>query len=219
MGAELVSAPIFLYPLSMNTPHYKHERTMVIIKPDGIQRSLMGEIIKRYEQVGLKLVALKMMVPTAEQIEKHYTLDPEWRLKTGLKTIKGYTDKGLTPPVTDPLAVTAEILRKVKLYMTSGPVIAMIWQGAHAVEIVRKLTGGTEPLTSVPGTIRGDYVLDSYRMSDTDRRSVRNLVHASGSVKEAEDEIAHWFKKDEIFSYNIVQEKIMYDVNLDGTLE
>lgn len=192
---------------------------MIIIKPDGIQRSLMGEIIKRYEQVGLKLVGIKMMVPTAEQIEKHYTLDPEWRMVTGVKTIKSYTDKGLTPPISDPMAVTAEILRKVKLYMTSGPVVAMVWQGAHAVEVVRKLTGSTEPLSSVPGTIRGDYVLDSYRMSDVDKRSVRNLVHASGSVKEAQDEIAHWFKKEELFNYKIVQEAIMYDVNLDGIME
>ncbi|HEX7724337.1 MAG TPA: nucleoside-diphosphate kinase [Candidatus Paceibacterota bacterium] len=203
----------------MQTPHYKHERTMVIIKPDGIQRSLMGEIIKRYEQVGLKLVGVKMMIPTAEQIEKHYTLDPEWRVVTGLKTIKSYTDKGLTPPFSDPMDVTAEILRKVKLYMTSGPVVVMVWQGAHAVEVVRKLTGSTEPLSSVPGTIRGDYVLDSYRMSDSDKRSVRNLVHASGSVKEAQDEINHWFKKEELFNYNIVQEAIMYDVNLDGIME
>jgi len=103
--------------------------------------------------------------------------------------------------------------------MTSGPVLAMVWQGAHSVEIIRKLTGGTEPLTSAVGTIRGDYVLDSYRMSDMDTRSVRNLVHASGSVKEASDEIAHWFEKDELMGYKIVQESIMYDVNLDGILE
>ncbi len=204
---------------SMKTPHFKHERTMVIIKPDGIQRSLIGEIVKRYEQVGLKLVGLKMMVPTADQIEKHYTLDPEWRVKTGLKTIKGYTDKGLTPPHNDPLKITSIILANLIKYMTSGPVIAMVWQGAHAVEIIRKLTGGTEPLTSPVGTIRGDYVLDSYRMSDVDTRSVRNLVHASGSVKEANDEIAHWFSEKELFNYKIVQEAIMYDVNLDGILE
>lgn len=192
---------------------------MVIIKPDAIQRSLVGEIIQRYERVGLKLVGLKIMIPTAEQIEKHYTLDSEWRVKTGLKTIKGYTDKGLTPPETDPLKVTARILKNLVRYMTSGPVIAMVWQGAHAVEIVRKITGGTEPVTSQVGTIRGDYVLDSYRMSDHDGRAVRNLVHASGSVKEAEDEISHWFSKGELFNYRIVQEAIMYDVNLDGILE
>jgi nucleoside-diphosphate kinase len=201
------------------TPHFKDERTMVIIKPDGIQRSLMGEIISRYERIGLKLIATKMFVPTAEMIEKHYTLDPEWRMKTGLKTIKGYTDKGLKPPITDPLAVTAIVLRNLVNYMTKGPVIAMIWQGAHAVQIVRKITGSTEPLTSPAGTIRGDFMLDSYEMTDKDKRAVRNLVHASGSVKEAEDEIAHWFKKEEIIDYKIIQEKIMYDVDLDGILD
>lgn len=199
--------------------HPKTERTLVIIKPDAIQRSLMGEIIGRYERIGLKLVALKMIIPTGKQIEQHYTLDPEWRRITGEKTIKGYLDKGLKPPTSNPLEVTRILLEKLKRYMTSGPVIAMVWQGAHAVKIVRKLTGGTEPLTSDVGTIRGDYVLDSYQMSDSDGRSIRNLVHASGSVKEAEDEIKHWFKKGEFFNYKLVQEQILYDVNMDGILE
>lgn len=198
--------------------HPKFERTLVIIKPDGIQRGLISEIIKRYEQIGLKLVGIKMMVPTAELIIKHYTLDPEWRLKTGLKTIKGYTDKGQTPPVTDPLKVTEILLKKLVEYMTKGPVIAMVWEGAHAVEIVRKLTGGTEPLMSDVGTIRGDFVLDSYRMSDADGRSIRNLIHASGSVKESQDEIAHWFTKDEIFEYTLLSEAILYGLTLDGIL-
>ncbi len=199
--------------------HPKKERTLVIIKPDGIQRSLMGEIIKRYERLGLKLVAIKMLVPTAEHIEKHYTLDPEWRRITGEKTINSYKSKGLKPPSEDPLAITAVILKNLKTYMTSGPVIAMIWQGAHAVQIVRKITGGTEPLSSDVGSIRGDYVLDSYQMTDADGRSIRNLIHASGTVKEAEDEINHWFKKEEIINYRLVQEQILYDVNLDGILE
>lgn len=199
--------------------HPKTERTLVIVKPDGVQRSLIGEIIKRYERVGLKLSAVKMLVPTVDQITKHYTLDPEWRVKTGLKTIKGYQDKGLTPPHTDPLKITEIILKNLAKYMTSGPVIAMIWQGAHAVSLVRKITGGTEPLTSDVGTIRGDFVIDSYSMSDSDGRAVRNLVHASGSVKEAEDEIKHWFKENEIIDYSIIAEKILYDVNLDGILE
>jgi len=198
--------------------HPKHERTLVIIKPDGIQRSLIGEIIGRYEQIGLKLVAAKMMVPTAELIEKHYTLDPEWRVKTGLKTIKGYTDKGLKPPHTDPVVITGIILKNLVKYMTKGPVITMVWQGAHAVEIVRKVTGGTEPRTSDVGTIRGDFVLDSYSMSDADGRAIRNLVHASGSVKEAEDEIAHWFKYGEIIDYKLVQEAITYEPELEGIL-
>lgn len=199
--------------------HPKKERTLVIIKPDGIQRSLMGEIIKRYERVGFKLVAVKMLVPTFEQIEKHYTLDPNWRRITGEKTIKGYKDKGLKPPSEDPLHITAVLLETLKKYMTSGPVIAMVWEGAHAVQIIRKITGGTEPLTSDVGSIRGDFVIDSYQMSDTDKRSIRNLIHASGTVKEAEDEINFWFKPEEIINYRLVQEQIIYDVNLDGILE
>lgn len=198
--------------------HPKLERTLVIIKPDGIQRSLIGEVVQRYERIGLKLVGIKMIVPTKDLIEKHYTLDPEWRVKTGMKTIKGYKDKNLIPPSNNPLEITEKILRNLVNYMTTGPVIAMVWQGAHAVQIVRKITGGTEPLTSDVGTIRGDFVLDSYSMSDNDGRSVRNIVHASGSVKEAEDEIAHWFKKDEIFKYKLFAEEIMYGKNLDGIL-
>jgi len=199
--------------------HPKEERTLVLVKPDGVQRTLIGEIIGRYERIGLKLIAVKMLIATKDQIEKHYTLDPNWRKITGEKTIKGYMDKGLTPPSDDPMEITAVILRNLKRYMTSGPVIAMIWQGAHAVKIVRKLTGGTEPLTSDVGTIRGDYVLDSYQMSDGDTRAIRNLVHASGSVEEAENEIKHWFKDDEVHNYRLAQEQILYDVNLDGILE
>ena len=201
------------------TQHPKTEKTFVAVKPDGIQRSLVGEMISRFEKVGLKLVAVKMLVPTAEHIEKHYTLDPEWRRITGEKTIQGYVSKGLTPPINDPLKVTEVILKNLKKYMTSGPVIAMVWEGAHSVKIVRKLVGGTEPLTSDIGTIRGDYVLDSYSMSDADNRSVRNLIHASGSVEEANGEIEHWFTPEEVINYRLVQEEIIYDVNLDGILE
>lgn len=199
--------------------HFKQERTLVLIKPDAMQRSLTGEIIKRYERIGLKLVAIKMLVATPEHIEKHYTLDPEWRRITGEKTIKGYLDKGQKPPSDDPLKITEIVLKNLMKFMTSGPLIAMIWQGAHAVKIVRKLTGGTEPLSSDVGSIRGDFVLDSYQMSDVDNRAIRNLVHASGTVAEAEMEITHWFFEKEIINYNLVQDKILYDVNIDGILE
>ena len=97
--------------------------------------------------------------------------------------------------------------------------VALVLQGAHAVQIVRKLVGGTEPLTSDVGSIRGDFVLDSYQMSDPDNRAVRNLVHASGSAKEAKQEIEHWFSDKELIDYTLVQDKILYDVNLDGLLE
>lgn len=197
----------------------KGERTLVIIKPDGVQRTLVGEIIRRFERAGLKLVGMKMLVPNQALIEKHYLVDPGWRIVTGQKTIESYKKKGKIPPSEDPLKVTAIILKNLKKYMSSGPAIAMVWQGVHAVSIVRKLVGGTEPLTSDVGTIRGDFTIDSYELSDVDGRAVRNLIHASGSTKEAPKEIALWFTKIELINYRLVQESILYDVNLDGILE
>ena len=197
----------------------KNERTFVIIKPDGVQRSLIGEVIKRFERIGLKLVAMKMLIPTKDLARKHYTLDPEWLRKVGEKTIASYAKKGLKAPSDNPLEIGNRVLDNLVNYFISGPVVAMSWQGAHAVGIVRKMVGGTEPLTSDVGTIRGDFVLDSYQMSDTDGRSVRNLVHASGSPEEANNEINLWFKEHEVLKYRHIQEAILYDVNLDGILE
>jgi nucleoside-diphosphate kinase len=197
----------------------KKERTLVIVKPDGVQRSLVGEIIKRFEQAGLKIVGMKMVHPTVDLIEKHYLIDPEWRVKTGLKTIESYKKKGKNPPSDDPLKITEIILRNLKRYLAAGPVVAMVLQGAHAVGIVRKITGSTEPLTSDMGSIRGDYTIDSYELSDVDGRAVRNLLHASGSPEEAAKEIALWFSEKEVHNYRLVQETILYDVNLDGIME
>jgi len=196
-------------------PHFRKERTLVILKPDGIQRSLVGEIISRFERVGLKLVGMKMMIPTREMVEKHYTLDEGWLMAVGTKSIKGFLDKGLTPPSEDPMVVARDILGALLDYLTAGPVVAFVLEGAHAVGIVRKLIGSTEPFSSDVGTIRGDYMLDSYEMSKSDGRALRNLVHASGSVKEAKDEIAHWFSAHELFEYRIVQEHILYDQKMD----
>lgn len=201
------------------TTHPKTERTLVIMKPDAIQRSLMGEILKRYERIGLKLVAMKLFVPTPEKVEEHYLLDPNWKKNVGEKSIAAYLKKGEKPPSEDPIEVANVVVDALKKYMSSGPVVAMVWQGAHAVEIVRKVTGGTEPRSSDVGTIRGDYVLDSYHMADVDGRAIRNLIHASGSVDEANMEIKHWFSPEEIVDYRLVGEQILYDVNLDGILE
>ncbi len=197
-----------------HTKHLKLERTLVIIKPDGIQRSLIGEIISRYERLGLKLIGLKMIIPTDELIEKHYTIDPEWKRLVGEKRIKSALESGKVEPESDPVKIGEVVLGKLKKYMTAGPVIAMVWQGAHAVSVVRKVTGGTEPRTSDIGTLRGDFMLDSYEMSESDDRAVRNLVHSSGNIKEAEDEIKHWFNEDELHNYRIVQEQILYEKDM-----
>lgn len=196
-----------------------NERTFVIIKPDGVQRSLIGEIIQRFERVGLKIAGLKFMVPDAETVEQHYTLDPDWKKKVGERAKEAYEKKGQTPPSDDPIEIGDMVLKRLVTYMTSGPVVMMALQGGHSVELVRKIVGGTEPRTSDVGTIRGDYVLDSYFMSDTDDRAVRNLIHASGSVEEAQQELKLWFSDDELIQYRLVQDAILYDVNLDGILE
>ncbi len=198
---------------------FKKERTLVIIKPDGIQRSLIGEIIGRFERVGLKIVGVKFAIPDAARIEEHYTLDPEWKRKVGEKSIESYKKKGQTPPSEDPITIGNAVVKRLQAYMTSGPVLIVALQGAKAVELVRNIVGGTEPRSSDVGSIRGDFVLDSYPMADTDERAIRNLIHASGSVEEAQQELALWFSAEELIDYRLVQEGILYDVNLDGILE
>ena len=197
----------------------KNEKTLVVIKPDGIQRSLIGEIIQRFERSGLKLIGLKMTIPTVEMIEQHYTLNPEWKKNVGEKSIEAYKKKGQQPPSEDPMVIADQVLDSLKKYISSGPVVAMVWQGMHAVGVVRKITGSTEPLSSDVGTIRGDYTIDSYQVSDIDGRAVRNLIHASGDIDEAEAEIKLWFNEQELFNYRHIQEAILYDVNLDCILE
>ena len=194
---------------------------MVIIKPDGVQRSLIGEIIKRFELVGLKLVGLKMLIPTEQMATDHYynVGGEEWLEAVGAKARTAYEKKGQESPYKTNRDNGVAVMEANAKYLSAGPVIAMIWQGGHAVELVRKIAGFTEPLTAAPGTIRGDFTLDSFAAADTDRRSIRNLIHASGKVEEAEKEIDMWFKPEEVLSYRLIQDEILYDVNLDGFKE
>jgi nucleoside-diphosphate kinase len=195
------------------------EKTLVIIKPDGVQRSLVGEVIKRIERVGFKLVALKFEIADKEKVVKHYTIDPEWIEKTGCKALEADVKAGKDVVGIDPLTHGETILYKLQNYITSGPVVIMVWQGAHVVDVVRKLVGGTEPRTSDVGTIRGDFVHDSYEISNIEGRSVRNVIHASSSIEDAQKEIEVWFAPDEVISYGLVAEEILYDVNVDGMPE
>jgi nucleoside-diphosphate kinase len=189
------------------------EKSLVIVKPDGVQRNLIGEIIGRIERSGLKLVALKMLKADAKIIEKHYTIDPQWFATVGAKAISSYQKKGLTPPTEDPIALGKEVLERLKVFMTSGPVVAMVWEGNEAVALIRKLGGTTEPLSAPAGTIRGDYTPESYQLADNASRAIVNLIHASGSVAEAEKEIDLWFDKKEILDYKLIRDTIIYDKN------
>ncbi len=194
------------------------ERTFVIIKPDGVQRSLIGEIIQRFERAGLKISAMKLLVPTEESCLKHYNKDDEWCQQKGEIIVK---DKEAAGQSIEKEAVEygRDIVRQLATFMTSGPVLAMVVQGNQAVQVVQKLVGGTEPLTSDVGTIRGDFTLDSYALAGVDDRAVRNLIHCSDKPEEAEREIKLWLNDKDIIDYRLVAEQILYDVNLDGILE
>lgn len=194
------------------------ERTLILIKPDGVQRSLVGEIVRRIERSGLKIVALKMFVPTSEKLIEHYHKDDAWFLEKGERIVEGRKERGL-PVEKGPIEYGRSIIDQLVTFMTAGPIVAMVVQGNQAVAVVKKLVGATEPLTSDVGTIRGDYTVDSYEHAGLQERAVRNLVHCSDKPEEAEREISVWFSPKEIVAYRVVAEQILYDVNLDGILE
>jgi nucleoside-diphosphate kinase len=198
--------------------HPKKEQTFVIIKPDGVQRALIGDIISRFERVGLKITAMKMVVPEAQQCWDHYNKDEAWFQTKGDRIVKNRQENGM-PIEKEAIEYGRDIIGQLVTFMTAGPVVAMVIEGNQAVGIVTKLVGGTEPLTSDIGTIRGDYTLDSYEMSGIDERAVRNLIHCSDKPEEAQREIKIWFTKKEIIAYRSINEQMLYDVNLDGILE
>lgn len=197
---------------------FDKQQTLLIIKPDGVQRALAGNIVSRIERTGLKIVALKMVLPTRDQLITHYNKDEAWFLKKGTNIVENKKANG-QPIEKEAVEYGRDIIEQLVTFMTSGPVVAMVIQGNEAVNIVKKIVGGTEPATSDVGTIRGDLTVDSYEHATVDGRAVRNLIHCSDEFSEAQREIAVWFTNDEIINYRLVSEQILYDVNLDGILE
>lgn len=181
----------------------KQERTFIAIKPDGIQRHLMGEIIKRFEGRGLKLIAAKMIAPTKEQVLKQYPDDEKWYVSLGTRTLEGYKERGVKINKTA-IEIGKMIREQLIDYISDRPLLATVWEGPHAVELGRKTVGHTNPLKADVGSIRGDYSMESYFLADEMQRAIQNLVHASGSPEEAEVEINIWFGKDEILDYELL---------------
>ncbi len=196
----------------------KKERTFVIVKPDGVQRSYIGEIIGRIERTGLKIVYMHMTVLPEEKCWSHYNKDDKWFLEKGTKIVEDRKARG-AEVTKAAIEYGKDIIGRLVRFMTAGPVVVMVVEGNQAVGIVKKLVGGTEPMTSDVGTIRGDLTLDSYALADEDGRAVRNLIHCSDKPLEAEREISLWIKPEEIISYKSIQEKMLYDVDIDGILE
>lgn len=192
------------------------ERSLVIVKPDGVQRGLVGEVITRLERKGLKLVAMKMVWPTVELAKKHYDMPVDTMKLLGDRTIAAYKEKGIDDK-RDPMDIARDIIAKLAFYLSAGPVVVMVVEGAHAVANVRKVRGHTNPMQADIGSISADYSIDSYFISDEDGRAIRNLVHASGNVEEAENEIKIWFRPEELVSYNMAIEAILYDKAWEDT--
>lgn len=160
------------------------QKTLVLFKPDTVQRGLVGEVLTRFERVGLKIVATKMIAPNKEHYYKHYEGIGQMVTRRGEQAFN----------------VTLDM-------MTSGPVVAMVFEGVEAIALVRKLVGPTEPKSAQPGTIRGDYSHMSFGYADDAEKGIPNLIHASGDEAEAAQEIAHWFTEDEMYEYEALHEK------------
>jgi nucleoside-diphosphate kinase len=160
------------------------EQTLIVFKPDALQRGLVGEILTRFEKVGLRIVGTKMLAPDKAHYETHYESIGKLKTRAGDHIFD----------------ITLQM-------MNEGPVIAMVLEGVESVALVRKLVGSTEPKSSAPGTIRGDFSHMSYGYADTAAKGIPNLIHASGDPKEAEQEIHHWFSDDELYDYEALHEK------------
>lgn len=195
-------------------PDPRSERTLVLVKPDGVQRGLVGEILARFERAGLKLVGLKMVRASRELLERHYPADDGFLRTIGGKTKEAFEAYGLDVRdrmgTDDPLEVGRQVREWLVEFMASGPVVAAVVEGVHAVSAVRKLVGKTLPIFAEPGTIRGDWSTDSPTLANLERRPVRNLVHASGSLEEAEYEVRLWFREDEIHAYRRADEVALF---------
>lgn len=194
----------------------RFERTFCMIKPDGVMRGLIGDIIMRIERAGLKIVAMKMIHPTEEQVRKHYPVnDDAWVTRLGDKSLSSF--EGLDASAEEILGTTnnaeigKEVVKNLVSFMTSGPVVCLVVEGVQAVAMGRKLAGNTLPFLADVGTIRGDYSVDSPAVANAQHRSIHNLFHASETIAEAKHEIEIWFDGETIQRYDLGSERTLYE--------
>jgi len=196
------------------TTHLKQERTIILIKPDGVKRGLIGEIISRIEKRGLKIIALEMFQATRDQIDKHYPKDKKWITRIGEKTLKNFkdynTDDKKQMKTDDPLKIGTIVRGWLITFMVSGPMVKIVVEGIHAIEMVRKIVGSSLPSEADMGTIRGDFSVDDATAANRDKRAIHNIVHASENPSEAKHELALWFSIEDIFDYKRAEEDIMF---------
>lgn len=183
------------------------QKTVIIVKHDAVSRGLMGEIVQRFERVGLKIVAMEFIAATTDMGQKHYPDTEEWLNKVGNRTLTEYREKGINPVArlgTDDPKEIGQMIKEWNVdYLTMGPVLAMVFEGPEAVKIGRKLVGETNPINAAPGTIRGDYSWDNADLANDQMRPFYNLIHASGTPEEAQFEIELWFEDIELMDYAV----------------
>jgi nucleoside-diphosphate kinase len=190
--------------------NFREEKTVVLIKPDGVVRGLIGEVTHRFERAGLKVVALQMYWATKKQMDDHYPKDETWIKRLGAKTLATYKKYNLDPvkelKTKDEFVIGKQVRGWVIDYMTSAPIVKMVVKGVHAVDMVRKMVGATIPAMAEMGTIRADFSVDSPAIANREKRSLYNIIHASETPEEAQHEIEHWFSPEEIHDYKRTEE-------------
>ncbi len=192
------------------------ERTLAVVKTDGVQRHLIGQVISRFEQSGFKVVGLKMLKPPKDLVLKNYPDTKEWYEKVGGRSISTFKEMGVDVKskfgTENPEAIGKKVKEWIVRFMTSGKVVAIVLEGNRAAENVRRIVGETNPIKAMAGTIRGDFSIDDTQLGNSKNRPIVNVVHASGSAEEAKTEIPLWFKPEEIFEYKRDNEGVFYEV-------
>ena len=192
------------------------QRALIIIKPDGVQRGLIGRIVSRFENVGLKIIGLKFELADSDKVISHYPNTDIWFEKVGNRTLTNYAKKGLDAKKVFNTDKAIEIGKIVKSwlieYFKESPVFIMVVEGYDCIEIVRKLSGNTIPVLANPGTIRGDFSHDTIDLANEQNRPLRNIIHASDTVEDGEKEVSVWFNPEELFNYELAGEKFMYSI-------
>ena len=192
----------------------KQERTLALVKPDGVKRGLIGDIINRVERRGLKVIAMKMVWVDREHLESHLPSDRAWVERLGEKTLSTFEEYKIDPikaqGTDDKKEIGTMVKEQIFEYLSSGPIVAMVIQGIHAIDMVRKLVGHSLPVFAEMGTIRGDYSVDSPAVANLEKRAIKNIVHASETQEESDNEIGLWFTPEEIHDYKRAEEDIMF---------
>ncbi len=192
----------------------KEEKTLLIIKPDGVKRGLVGDIVGRIEKRGLKIIALQMVQATREQVDDHYPKDPAWIKRLGEKSLKTYQEHGMDAKselgTNEPEEIGKMVRNWLLEFLTSGPVVKIVIKGIRAVDMVRKIAGQTMPTLAEMGTIRGDFSVDDAVAANRGQRAVHNIVHASETPEEAAHEIQFWFAPEDVHDYKRAEEDIMF---------